>query len=294
MQMPRFITSLALTLGLLTPVLVEAQGFEGTVTMRQVTVGEGAMHELLASEEAEVIDPQKILNVPIEEVLARAGASDEIVVTDISYAIKGQSVRVEGGLGGEESGGGAGGYMLLDFAVGTFQMVSPAQRMYIEFTQEDFQRIEEMTAAMGMAENEEEEAAAPQIRALEKTMQINGMRCEAYEITMRDRIAIAWVTDELGDLAGFFRELEERLTAMAMLGEREEAETAVFRLIAEHGFPVRQQTFTRYDSSTRYEITEVSAVERGPLPDGLFVPPSDYQKRTMMDMLQPGPPSPSD
>jgi len=255
-----------------------AQEFEGVITTRQVTLGDRALSMLLDPDslEAERIDYRAVFALPMDRIFELAGRSNnDISVDSLVYSMKGTQLRVSGDVGDEMPG-----YAILDFGAGTFQLVQPAEEMYIELTREDFETYKSM-----IPESEPEAKPSLQARPLGQTKQINGLECSAYEIESDEWITVAWVTTELGDLVDAFVEFESRMKAMGMYDEEEDSE--VFSLVAEHGFPVLEQTFLTFgDYGAEYEITEIQNVERRSLPADLFAVPSDYEKLSIMEMLR--------
>ncbi|KPK64925.1 MAG: hypothetical protein AMS21_06155 [Gemmatimonas sp. SG8_38_2] len=255
-----------------------AQEFEGVITTRQLTLGDRALSMLLDPQaaEAERIDYRAVFALPMDRILEFAGQSDnDISVDSLVYSMKGTQLRVSGDVGDEMPG-----HAILDLGAGTFQFVQPAEKMYIELTREDFETYRSMTP-----EGEREAKPLLQARHLGQTKRINGMECSAYEIESGEWITVAWVTKELGDLVDAFVEFESRMKAMGMYDEEEDSE--VFSLVAEHGFPVLEQTFRTFgDYGAEYEITEIQSVQRRSLSADLFAVPSDYEKLSIMEMLR--------
>jgi hypothetical protein len=67
----------------------------------------------------------------------------------------------------------------------------------------------------------------------------------------------------------------------------EEGDSEIFSVVAEHGFPVMEQTFMTFGSyAVEYEVMEILNVERKPLPAELFTVPFDFQKLSIMEMLR--------
>jgi hypothetical protein len=225
------------------------------------------------------IDPEKVFAIPLERILSLAGSmGDEVAVDQLTFSIKGSKMRMDGDFDEEMPG-----YTLLDFGAGTFQLVRPSEKIYIEWTNEDFEELQAMMPEM----EEEETASNAQLRALGQTKEINGMRCSAYEIKLEDATTIAWVTEELKDLVAAFSEFETRMKGMGMFDEEDEGSETFF-LVAEHGFPVMEQTLTTYGmfGGAEYDVQEVVAVDRKPLAAGLFTVPSDYERKSFMDMMR--------
>ena len=280
MRLARIYLLAALFLGLALPTSSWAQGFEGTIKTRQITVSENALLEILYGEEEmeeeTSLDAEKVFAIPLERILSLASSlDDEIDVSEVTFSIKGTKMRMEGD-------GEMPGYALLDFGAGTFQLVQPSEKIYIEWTKEEFEQFQAM-----MPEMEEETGPSAQVRPLGQTKQINGMRCSAYEIKLEEATTVAWVTEELRDLVTAFREFETRMQGMGMFDEEDEG-TETFFLVADYGFPVLEQTLTTYGmfGGVDYEVQEVVAVERKPLSAALFTVSSDYERRSFMDMMR--------
>ncbi len=273
------IAAAVVVLGLGLPSGAAAQEFEGVITTRQITLGDRALSMLLdpVDFEAERIDYRAVFALPMDRILELAGQSDSDIGIDLlTYSMKGTQLRVSGDLGDEMPG-----YAILDFAAGTFRLVQPAEKMYLELTQEDFETYKAMTP--------EPEPESPgislQARPTGETKEINGMQCSAYEIETDASITLAWVTSELEDLVGAFVEFESKMKEMGMFDEEDDSE--IFSLVAEHGFPVMEQTFLTFgDYAVEYEIMEILNVERKALSADYFAVPSDYKKLSIMEMLR--------
>lgn len=281
MRFTRIFLLVALFPGLALPGRSWAQGFEGTITTRQITVSEDALLEILYGdeemEEEASLDPEQVFAIPLERILSFAGSlGEEVEVSEVTFSIKGTQMRMEGD---EEMPG----YALLDFGAGTFQLVQPSEKIYIEWTKEEFEELQAMMPEMEEAET----SPSAQVRPLGETKQINGMSCSAYEVKLQDATTVAWVTEELRDLVTAFREFETRMQGMGMFDEEDEG-TETFFLVAEHGFPVLEQTLTMYGmfGGVEYDVQEVVAVERESLSASLFTVPSDYERKSFMDMMR--------
>jgi hypothetical protein len=266
-------------LGLGSPSSAAAQEFEGVITTRQVTLGDRALSMLLEPDdlEAEQIDHRAVFALPMDRIFEFAVQSDsDISIDSLIYAMKGTQLRVSGDFGDEMPG-----YAILDFGEGTFRLVQPAEKMYLELTREDFETYKAM-----MPEPEPEPATlSPKARPTGETKVINGMQCSAYEIESEASITLAWVTPELEDLVGAFVEFESKMKEMGMFDE--EGDSEIFSVVAEHGFPVMEQTFMTFGSyAVEYEVMEILNVERKPLPAELFTVPFDFQKLSIMEMLR--------
>jgi len=263
-------------LGLGSPSSAVAQEFEGVITTRQVTLGDRALSMLLDPDdfEAERIDYRAVFALPMDRILELAGQSDsDISVDSLIYSMKGTQLRVSGDFGDEMPG-----YAILDFGEGTFRLVQPAEKMYLELTREDFETYKAMTP------EPEPSTLSLQARPTGETKEINGMQCSAYEIESDASITLAWVTPELEDLVGAFVEFESKMKEMGMFDVEDDSE--IFAVVAEHGFPIMEQTFLTFGNyAVEYEIMEILNVERKPLAADYFTVPSDYKKLSIMEML---------
>ncbi len=278
MRTPPLFTSAALLAALALPGATWAQGFEGTIETRAASLSEAALRYLLGpAGEGDEFDPSGIFDVSIVQIIQAAPELGEIEVDALTYHFKGAMMRVDGGLEEEMPG-----YAILDFGVGSFSLVNPAERLVLEMTREDFDQMKEL-----MAEEEPTEPRAkPEVRPLGRSKEINGMRAEAFEIKSEEETTVAWVTRELSDVVDVFLELESRMKSMGMFEEDDE-DTEVFLLLADHGFPVVEQTLTRYPwGEYAYEISAVVSVERKQLADDMFVIPEDYERHSILEMMR--------
>jgi hypothetical protein len=277
MRLPRIFTSAALLAALALPGLTWAQGFEGTIETRAASLDEEALKYLLGpAGEEEEFDASGIFEVPIVRIIAEAPQLGGIEVEVLTYHFKGTMMRVDGGLEEEMPG-----YAILDFGAGSFSLVNPAERLVLEMTREDFEEMKEM-----MAEEEAEPRAKPEVRPLGHAKDINGMHAEAFEIKSEQETTVAWVTKDLSDVVEVFLELESRMKSMGMF-EEEDEDTEVFMLLAEHGFPVLEQTLKRYPwGEYSYDISAVISVERTSLADDMFVIPEDYERHSILEMMR--------
>ncbi len=268
-----------LLLGLALPAHVWAQGFEGTVTMRQINVSQMALASLVgedSDEEAE-IDPKEVFAIPLERIIGLIGSTEGVEAEKITYHIKGNKLRVD------DSSGGMPGYAVMDWGAGTFQLVSPDERVVMEMTKKDFEELKTMYPD---DEGQPVQTKA-EVRALNQTREINGMRTSAYEIRSEDEIAVVWVAPELKDLVSTFRDFESHMKEMGVISDEEE-QTEVFMLVAEHGFPVLEQTFKNYGGygNGDYDISEIVLLERKTVSADLFKVPADFERRSFMDVIR--------
>ncbi len=277
MSYTRSILAAITIVGLASPSSSVAQEFEGVIVARQITLGDRALSLLLdpSDLEDERIDHRAAFALPVQRILELADRSNsDLSIDSLTYSLKGAQLRVSGDFGDEMPG-----YAVLDLDAGTFRLVQPVEKMYLELTREDFETYR------SLAQEPERAAPALQAQPTGETKVINGMTCTAYEILTDASVTVAWVTAELRDLVEAFVEFESKMTEMGMFDEEDESE--IFSAVAEHGFPVMEQTFMTFGSyAVEYEIMEILSVERKPLPADYFAVPSGYQKLSIAEMLR--------
>lgn len=279
MRLSRIFPLAALLAALAVPAHVWAQGFEGTIEMRNASLDQEAINQVLdPGGELEEVDATKIFDVPIFQIIEVAPELSGLQVEALTYHFKGTKMRVDGGIEEEMPG-----YAILDFGAGSFSLVNPAEKVVMGMTSEDFEQMKEMLAEEEM---EAEPRAKPQVRPLGRAKEINGMRCVAFEIKSEGETTIAWVTKDLSDVVDVFLELESRMKSMGMFEEGDE-DTEVFLLLAEHGFPVLEQKLTEYPwGEHAYDISAMISVERESVSDDLFAIPEDYERHSILEMMQ--------
>jgi len=282
MRFRRFLPLAALLLVTLLPAVSRAQGFECTIVTRQITIAESGVYNLLdprgEMEQAEEFDLNKVFSIPMAQVLQFAEDwPDDVELEHLTYHIKGTMMRVDGG--DDEMPG----YALLDFGTGTFRLVQPRERMYLEMTKEDYEQM--MALTPDAQKDEESDRARSEVRPMGESKQINGMPSSAFEITSEDSRTVAWVTAELKDVVEVFLELQARMESMGMF-DAEDEDAEVILLVAEHGFPVLEQTLKTYEGyGGQYEISEVLSIERKTLSADMFAVQPDWERRSIMDMM---------
>lgn len=240
-----------------------AQQFEGIIQQREISL------EKYALEDRGFDVSEAIFDVPIDRILAlreELEADGAMTLIETKTYIKGNLIRTDM----ETDEGPA--YVIMDLGQGVIRMFQPTEKMYIEWTKEEIQQMQEMVPDVGGAAEESE----PRETGLSRS--INGMTCVAYDIETDEGTTRAWVSKENRELVDAFAELTEAVTAMAM----EEGETDESLLVAKYGFPVLIQRLG-YDM---YEIEQTVSVDRRSVSEDLFATPADYTKMTMADMMR--------
>jgi hypothetical protein len=245
------------------PSLTVAQNFEGVVKQRTFSI------ESYALEDKGFDVSEAIFDVPLERILAlrdELEADGAMRVEEATVYVKGNMIRSDM----ETEEGPA--YATMDLENGVIRMFQPSEKMYIEWTKEDMERMKSMMPNMGGASEQPE----PRETGLSKT--INGMHCVAYDIDEDEGATRVWVSKDNAQLVSAFAALMESVSSMGM----DEEDTDPSALVAKYGFPV----LTLHLGYDTYEIEETLSVEHQSVSDDLFTPPAGYKKMTMADMMR--------
>jgi len=287
------VVMLLLGCGLASPMTGRADGFEGTLKFRTVSV---PIDQLKGLTDGGSADADKLYAIPIDKVMAVPGVKPR----ETTIQVKGSKVRAD--TGGREPDG----YVIMDIDQGTSWMVMPAQKKYVEWTKADLKaladkmgemqkQMQERMAGMPPEQRKQMEAMMksmpgaagsdapkPQVRALGKTQTINGMQTTAYEVRIGDDTAVGWVTQDQKDLQRTFKKLREGEEKMMSRNPGPGLQSA----LADNGLPVRVQKVERTD----YRIEELVDVQRMPMAVELFAIPAGFEKTTPQQLMQHGRP----
>jgi uncharacterized protein DUF4412 len=289
----------ALLLGccLLAPTVGWADGFEGTLKFRTITV---PTDQLKGLTEGGSTDTQKVYAIPMDKLLTAPGVKPRESVIQV----RGSKVRANTG------GRDPDGYVIMDVDQGTSLMVMPAQKKYVEWSKADMKELTDKMSAMqkqmkermaGLPPEQRKQMEAmmknlpdasgnapqPQVRALGKTQTINGMQTSAYEVRIGDESAIGWVTKDQKDLQHTFKNLREGEEKMMSHNPGKGIQAA----LADNGLPIRVQKVDKDE----YRVEELIDVQRTPMSADLFSVPAGFEKTTPQQMMghgQPGKPEP--
>ncbi|UCD24212.1 MAG: DUF4412 domain-containing protein [Gemmatimonadota bacterium] len=269
-----------------------AQDFEGTIKQKSIQVSVWALQDLLWNENDEAEDEpsydneadynaaqaRKLFDIPMEQ-LEKMAASGEADITRSTIYVKGSWIRIAGEGDGEA-------YMVYDLESGTYRLVNPQERTYLEYSRADMEeqqrKAEEMMAGFGVdmaeieADMEGESAGGPTVEALGATAEINGYHTTGYEARTDGRIGRGWCAKDESALMKSF----EALAAQA--GSEEDEGSDIEDLLCEGQLPVLVQIFDVYGEM--YDVTEIVAIERTAVSDELFEIPAGYQRVSMQDM----------
>jgi len=247
------------------PSVAFAQTFEGIIKQRTISV------EKYALEDKGFDVSEALFDVPTERILAlrdELESTDQMTVMETQTYIKGNLIRTDM----ETEEGPA--YVTMDVEQGIIRMFQPEEKMYIEWTKADMERMKAMMPDMGGGAEE------PEPRETGQSRTINGMRCVEYAVETDDATTRVWVSRDNPQLISAFGALLEGIDAMGMGEEATDAST----LAVKYGFPVLVLQLG-YDM---YEIEETLSVDRQSVSDELFTPPADFTKMTMGDMMRGG------
>ncbi len=255
-----------------------AQDFEGVYRQRMIQVGADATYEILGEaiyQESEQII-SRLAELSLEEVLGGSDADSESLV----IFVKGSFTRAQQDLPGEPQG-----YQISDMAAGTSWMVNVPERTYLEFTQEDAERMaaqaQEMMTEMGIDQEQieeyeaamEEELRDPmgQSRPLGRSAEVNGAKASAHAYADDRAAVVGWCAP---DEKGFVTAMKQLIENSSMA---EEEQSVKDWICPDESLVVR---FLRYDRySGDLEVDELLSVSREPVSDELFKVPAAFKKQ---------------
>jgi hypothetical protein len=286
-------TRLAIALLTLTLAVPAARAFDGTVTLRTISV---TRDELAKANGGKAPDTAATLALMPAQLLA---AKDKPEARESTVYVSGSKVRMDAPLTRGKSG-----YAVVDLVKGTTWLVVPDEKRYIEWSMADAKAMSEKMAQVQKMLKERMSQLPPEqrkqaeemmknmdqgsgdtppppieIKPLGKSEAINGMQTSAFEAKDGDATVVGWVTQDQPDLAKALREVSDRMEKMTPAGMRKPTVRTAFQA---KGFPVLVQTV----EGERYRIEEVMKVEKKPVAADLFVIPADYAKTTGRDALK--------
>jgi len=251
------------------------------VTARRITADGTAVRELVGVSRDANVEAEALFQVPLSRLVELAAlADDHVDVTRLTYSIQGTMIRLDA-VGAEAEDG----YALVDFGSGTLRLVQPFERVYVEWTRDDLEELK--TVLPGLEDAGDSVVSAPDVEPLGETREVNGMPCAVYRIDWVATTTRACVTTALGDLVDAFRQFESRMQTLRLLDpERDEPELIL--LLADEGFPILEQSLYREETygTVRYEVSEITRVDRRELADTLFEVPADFERRGILDLLR--------
>jgi len=272
------------------PTVVLAQEFEGIIRQRSIHVNLEFLQDMLwdeedepdYSDEAEYYAGQarKLFDLPMARIESMA-ATGEADITHSTVHVKGSRLRISGASEAE-------GYMVYDLESGTFRLVNPQERTYLEYSRADMEeqqrRTQQMMAQFGadMAEMETEmddgSDGGRRPEALGRSEVINGFQTAAYEVRANGQFGRGWCAADDSRLVQSF----EALAAQAASFEDEEEGSDLEDLLCEGQLPIRVHTFD--PSLGDYGIDEIVAIDRTSVSDELFAIPAGYKRISMEEM----------
>ncbi len=284
----------------LAPSAILAQDFEGVIQERTISIEDMALDDLVNqlmeemyadqemdeeeewTEEAEIEEMRKvaaqIFSIPMDRLMDMARSGDAELM-DMTLYIKGSKMRAD-----VKQEGSPFSYMISDVNSGVVLMVSEPGRYYVKWSADE---MKEQMKAMGIdpSETGEEEAGeGPRLREVGETMDINGMRCTAYEVLQDGELTRAWVTTEHKGLQKTISSLSKSLAKI--FGEGEDSGSSADELFWEKGMPVRtQQVYGGMMMGfSRYEVQDIISVESKSLSNDIFEVPAAYTEKTLQEL----------
>jgi hypothetical protein len=244
-----------------------AQEFEGTVTMREISIEAEPLIERVGG------DRERLFALSVDRLLEEAQeAGIDVADYVVTYYMKQSMLRSTApGMPGE-----AESYLLVDYDKGIYRLVQPEQRLYVEWTADsaNVQNVE-------LNDEIVTEESVARIEPIGETRTINGIRCKGYRSSDETgTVAVAWLTTDLEDLTASFTRLAELSESMG----DEEGNAPVDRML-QYGFPVLTMALEG-DWEPEVSVAQLVSVERIPLSNDLFEPPAGFMKISMQEMMR--------
>lgn len=250
-----------------------AQGFEGLIRTRTISVQPSALERLGAT------TPEHVFALPIERILALQSTPDEDAGVQVTVeeegilSIKGSMIRMK-----RTDVSDTTWYWIIDLERGTWLAVQPSRRRYAELAASD-EPAEEPPSTPGRADRAVEGA-----RPLGATRTFIGVRATGYEVRSEFEIARGWMSTQQ-DLAALARAFQ-KLGAMWEEPDDPDQGPDAEEILLAHGFPMLTQTLEVEDGQLGgYQIEETVSVERKPMPASLFAVPAGYRKVSLEELL---------
>ncbi|HKI94764.1 MAG TPA: DUF4412 domain-containing protein [Gemmatimonadales bacterium] len=260
-----------------TPVL-SAQGFEGTVHTRAVTVSRDKLSQM------GLTTPEAVLALSVDSLFA--GSHEEVGVVHVTstyYLAPGKISAQSASVDTTEPSN----YMIMDADAGTMDVVMPLQKVYVEWTADDFKKLQ------AHQQQPHDTTTTPiTVTALHRTAVVNGFRCSLYRAESAEHadgsgreIVVGCLSSEHKDVSQALKKLLEGMSKLAGAGEGGQSAAAV---LAQHGLPIRIQTLSDSSGtiSSDYDVEDIVAVTPGHVPAERFTPPAGFTKTSMADLIK--------
>ncbi|HVO73372.1 MAG TPA: DUF4412 domain-containing protein [Ignavibacteriaceae bacterium] len=181
-------------------------------------------------------------------------------IHNFDYIVKGDKIRMNFNLDNEKGDQQMG--MIMDIPNKKTYMIMPSQKMYMEYpyqelSKETKEKIDEKWGKMSWTD---------------ETKMINGYKCQKITYSKEDEgSGEIWVTKDLGKLTFFGSQMG-----------KSEAPEWLPEFMKEGNFPMLGiQKDESGNETLRWEIVKI---EKQPVSDDTFTPPSDFQKMSMPGM----------
>ncbi len=259
-----------------TPAL-RAQGFEGTVHTRAVTVSQDMLTQM------GLTTPDAVLALSVDSLFRGYRQTEGVVhVTSTYYLAPGKISAQSASADTTEPSN----YMIMDANAGTMDVVMPEQKVYVEWTADDFKKMQ-------AHQQPHDTTTTPiTVTALHKTAVVNGFKCSLYRAESAEHadgsgreIVVGCLSSEHKDVSDALKTLLEGMSKLAGAGEGGPSAAAV---LAQHGLPIRIQTVTVSGGtlSSDYDVEDIVAVTPGHVPAERFTPPAGFKKTSMADLIK--------
>lgn len=119
-----------------------------------------------------------------------------------------------------------------------------------------------------------------QVEATGKKETINGFKCSEYIVTKDNKSEQIWATSDYADVREAFKEFEESMPDM------KGGDNSVWEKI--NGWPVRQTEVEANKMTMQggYKFSEVHSLEKTTHKADTFIPPKNFKRKSMSDMMK--------
>ena len=260
----------AVSVLLLVPAVLAAQGFEGVIRQRVRTV--------MPQEIADVAGEGKTGPADMLDEIAHRlvlGTPTGVLEQDVTLTVKGTKMRIDGAVGAA----GPGTYSVLDASSATMYTVIPAQKQILVATKADMLAMQQQLQQR--AGQEAPAPARPQMTSL-GAKSVAGVASKGYRLISPDGAADVWIDPMLGAALAQFNSMQSG----AGLGA-----SPIQDAVRALGVPVKSQIVMKspmLGGGWLFNEAEVTSISKQPVADALFALPADYKRVSLGQMTGPG------
>lgn len=256
----------ALSVG--TPTLF-AQGFEGTLHARAVTISQQKLAEM------GLTTPDAVLALSVDSLVAGPAHQEGVVHVASTYYVEPGKILL---LSATPDSSDAANYIIMDINAGVMDIVVPQRKAYIEWTAADAKKLK-----TGQP-NADSTTSAVKITPMHTSAVVNGIHCEMYRAETAQEVVIGCMSAEHRNVADALAKLTD---GMKKLGGAEAGGPSPEARLTKFGLPIRLVSLPIADGRVAgdFDIEEFVAISPGAIAPGRFTIPADYTKTTAGDLM---------